>query len=37
MGSKVAICTPMHGDAKAGFVDSLAGLLLAGTRAGHEL
>ena len=37
MRSKVAICTPMHGDAKAGFVDSLAGLLLAGTRAGHEL
>jgi hypothetical protein len=37
MGRKVAICTPMHGDAKAGYVDSLAGLLLAGTRDGHDL
>lgn len=37
MGGKVAICTPMHGDPKAGYVDSLAGLLLAGTEAGLQL
>ena len=37
MGMKVAICTPLHGDPKAGFVNSLADLLLTATRAGLDL
>lgn len=34
---KVAICTPLHGDPKAGFVNSLADLLLAKRAPGLEL